>query len=180
MWIPGIVVVGPKMTGCRVESIEASIVGPDPHHPLRAHPKALNQIAAQALRISRVVPVREEPSRNTVEPIQSSPVRTNPQPAGTIFSDGGDLVIGEAVGVFGIVLVEDHLSGFSIQPVKAPLGPDPKKSARIRMHGQNRIVAQAVWIPRFVLVIHKRQGNRLKPAHPNVAAYPQISFGILE
>ena len=175
-----IIAVSLEVARSRVKPADASCLSSGPQHSPRLYRKASYVIAAEALRIRRIVPVRDEASGGGVEMVQSPTLCANPKLASTVFFDGGDRVVRKAVGILGGVLVNHDLSCLSIQPVKSGIRPDPKKSASIREHGQDLVASQSVWVCRILPVIHEGGGRGLKPADPGLAAHPQIPFRIFE
>ena len=126
------------------------------------------------------MPVGEESSRCGIEAVESSAIGAKPERAGPVFADCGDLVIRKAVGILGIVPVKSELPGLSIQPVEAILGPDPKESLAILLHGPDHVVTQAVRIAGLMLIVDKRRWLPREPAQSALGTHPHHSFRIFE
>src|SRR6185436_10643154 len=118
----------------RVIAIQSPILGTHPNHPFPVHEKGEHEIVTQAAGVLRIVSVGEEFFRCTIKAVESSAVGSKPKGPGRIFANRGNLVIGKALPVFGIVPVESELAGPSIQPVEPTLGADPKESPAVPLH----------------------------------------------
>ena len=117
-----IVAVSLETARSRVKPADASCLSSGPQHSPRLYRKASYVIAAEALRIRRIVPVHDEASGGGVEMVQSPTLCANPKLASTVLFDGRDRVMRKAVRIAGFGLVQYDLSCLTIQPVKSGPG----------------------------------------------------------
>src|SRR5258708_12178655 len=106
----------------RVEPVQTPAIGPDPELVTGTLRHARHDVAAQTLRIARIVLVAGERLARDVEPGESATEGSDPEFPFGILEKGHDAVRTEAPRVGGVVSVGLEALGAGIEPTPSKIG----------------------------------------------------------
>ena len=140
----------------KVEPIESTGCRPYPESTFPILVDRCNIVVAQAVRVTRVIPVVDKLVSLRNVPVQTSTNGSNPQISRLILVHLCDVVSSQAGGIIGVVLVVGDLSGLQIEPIEpTAVCANPEPIVSIYAYGLDQIIAEAIGIFRIVFVDHK-------------------------
>ena len=121
----------------------------------------------------------EEAFSLSVELIQSSTARTDPQYSRAILVNAEDVVVAQAVAISGVMLVVNELPRLWIKSIEASSPcPDPQRTGVILVNATNVVVAKAIGI--LGIVPEHGEAVSIELVQSVLGSKPHKSLAVLE